>query len=774
MNILPRTLLLSAALVLIATRQVPASPDPSEILWYDRPAKTWLEAVPLGNGRIGGMVFGGAPEERIQFNEQTLSTGTNKSQKGGDQNKPDGAMGAYQPFGDLFLKFPADHASATDYRRELDLSTGIATTHYKVGDTGFSREVFVSYPDQVLTVRLTADKPGALSFRIRLADAKRPPLPPAPTKASGNQLEFSGKLDNPNPSNTADLRWNGMTYLATLRVIPDGGTVQESNGELEVTGANSATILLAAATDYIPVPEKQYKGAPPAPKVQGALEKASKKSFAQLKETHLADHQALFRRVQLHLAKTPVSELPTDQRLARHTKGESDPALEALLFQFGRYLLIASSRPGGLPANLQGIWNENPKPAWYSAYTTNINLEMNYWLADPTNLAECAQPLFDWIDMVSTGKKFNPDPILRTDLGWVIYSTNNNLGGNSGWATHRPGSAWLSRHLLEAWEFNNDRDFLAKRAYPHLKALTQMWDAHLVDDGNGKLVTPDGWSPEHGPVRLPDGKIIIKEGDRTPQPGASYDQQIIHDLFTNFIEASTVLNLDPELRKRITERRGKLLGPQVGRWGQLQEWKEDVDDPKQDYRHVNHLFAVFPGRQITPIDTPKFAEASRVTLNSRSDKSCGWSRAWKICFWARLFDGNRAGKLVRSTLEYVPPGSKGGGTYTNLFGAGPPFQIDSNFGYTAGVAEMLLQSHRKTEDGRREIHLLPALPDSWATGEVLGLRTRGGFTVDQKWENGKLVSAKITSNQGTPFQIRYGSKVIPKDLKAGESFLFKP
>jgi alpha-L-fucosidase 2 len=768
-----------ATLAFLWVTMPPASGTDADLLWYDKPASHWLEALPVGNGRMGAMIFGGVPEERIQFNEQSLWTGTNRSQGWLDKDKRnegtrDGAMGDYQPFGDVFLRFPKEHQEKTAYRRELDLSTGITTTTYQVGEVVFTREVFASHPGRVVVMRLTSNIPGALTFQVALQDAKRPPLPPAPTTVTSSQLEFSGKLSRPARVPKNELRWNDMAYHATLRVLPEGGTVKTTKDGLSISQANSVTLLLAAATDYIASPAKNYRGEAPGPKIKAALDAAAKQSFTQLRDAHLADHQALFDRVSLRLATTPASSLPTDQRLAVYQKGGADPALEALLFQFGRYLLIASSRPGGLPANLQGVWNDKPKPAWYSGYTTNINVEMNYWPAETTNLAECHQPLFDWLDNLAAAQKLNPDPKLRTPLGWIIYSTNNPLGGNSGWAFHLPGSAWLSQHFYEGWAFGGDREFLAKRAYPHLRELTRMWDARLVDGPDGTLITPDGWSPEHGPVKMPDGKIVIKEGDRTPQPGASYDQQIIWDLFSNFIDASAALDRDPELRQRITERRTRLLGPKVGRFGQLQEWKEDVDDMHNDYRHISHLFALHPGRQISPVTTPDFAKAAKVTLDSRSDKSCGWSRAWKITFRARLHDGNHAGKVVRSMLEYVPANKTGSGTYPNLFGAGPPFQIDSNFGYTAGVAEMLLQSHLRTEDGRREIHLLPAIPDSWASGEANGLRARDGFTIDQKWENGKLVSATITSKLGRPLRIRYQDKTYDFEVPAGSSKTFVP
>ncbi len=745
-------------------------------LWYGQPAAHWLEALPVGNGRMGAMVFGGADRERIQFNEQTLWTGTNATQKIFGHNLGDGAMGSYQPFGDVLLRLPKEHGACTHYRRDLDLGTAIATTRYRVGEITFTREVFASHPDRVVVIRLTSDQPSGVSFRIALQDVPRGQLPPAATlvSAAERQLSFGGRFSRPAEAAPGDLRWNDMAYQAALRVLAEGGKVTAGNGELVVANADAVTVLLAAATDYAPSPNRQFRGEAPAPKVAAALIHAAQKPYHRLRADHVADHRALFGRVSLDLGDRDRDALPTDRRLIAYQAGARDNALEALLFQFGRYLTIASARPGGLPANLQGLWNDNPAPAWYSGYTHNINVEMNNWLTETANLPECAGPLFDWVENLELGTKLNADPKLVTGLGWVMYSTHNPLGGNSGWAVHRPGSAWLSQHFWEHYAFGGDREFLRKRAYPQLRELSRMWDARLIVGPDGKLVTPDGWSPEHAPVAGADGKITIKEGDRTPLPGVSYDQQIIWDLFTNFIEASQVLGADDALRDRITERRARLLGPKIGRWGQIQEWQEDVDDPKLVYRHLGHLFALHPGRQISPVTTPDWAQAAKVTLDANGDKSVGWSRAWKICFRARLHDGEAAARLVRSVLEYVPAKAKASGTYPNLFGAGPPFQIDANFGYTAGVAEMLLQSHLRGDDGRREIDLLPALPESWPSGEVTGLRARDGFIVDQKWENGRLVSAQITSRLGRPVRVRYRGKTADCDLPVGASRAYTP
>ncbi len=553
-----------------------------------------------------------------------------------------------------------------------------------------------------------------------------------------------------------------MIHESQVRVLIKGGRMEATAAGIRVVNGTAITVLLAAGTSFDNHAETNFVGPDPHERLANSLRKAAGKTVEQLKAAHVKDYTALFGRVKLRLGgETETEKQYLPDRLAAYRDGKADPSLEALLFQFGRYLLISSSRPGGLPANLQGLWNNEVKPAWYSQYTTNINIEMNYWLAEPTNLAECHQPLFDWVRNLAAVQKKSADPALKTNRGWIIYSTNNTMGGTSGWHIHRPGSAWLSQHFWEHYAFGGDKLFLKNQAYPLLKEVTEYWVDHLVEAPDGKLITPDGWSPEHGP-----GK---NEKDTGEYPGVSYDQQIVYDLFTNYIDASRVLGVDEPFRKKIDDMRSRLLGPQIGKWGQLQEWMQDLDDPEDHHRHVSHMFAVHPGRRIQPFTTPEWANAALVSLQARGDKSVGWSSAWKICIYARLRAGARAHDLVRRLVmprDLTKTGYlEDGGSYPNLFGVGPPFQIDSNFGYTAGVTEMLLQSHAG------ELDLLPALPEAWSDGSVTGLRARGGVTVGLSWKSGKLTQVRLKPDQTGLFKIRYGTVVKQIRLVAGRQLV---
>ncbi|NWJ51428.1 MAG: glycoside hydrolase family 95 protein [Bacteroidetes bacterium] len=697
----------------------------SNSLWYEKPAEKWLEALPIGNGSIGAMIFGGVDKERIQFNEQSLCTG--------DQEK----MGNYQPFGDIYIDFASHKASG--YRRELNINEAIHKTTFEANGVHFKREYFASYPDKVIVFFISADKKNQISGKVKLADAHH-----ALITTTAQKLIATGRLTE-----------NQMDYESQIQVINNGGIVTTDTSGITVTNANTVTILLSAGTSFINDFRKDFKGDHPHQRLEKILSAASKKTYEQLLKNHESDYHALFNRVQLNLGNTPNES--TLDRLKAYKKGAKDPALEALLFQYGRYLLISSSRPGGLPANLQGIWNDEFKPAWYSQYTTNINIEMNYWLAEPTGLTECTAPLFDWVENLADVQKKSSDPKLITKKGWIAYSTNNIMGGNSKWGIHRPGSAWLSQHFWEHYAFTGDTNFLKNRAYPMLKDVVEYWEEHLIERPDGKLITPDGWSPEHAPGMI--------EGDRTPYPGVSYDQQIVYDLFSNYIEASKALNIDTDYRTKITEMRNKLLGPQIGKWGQLQEWMEDVDNPQDHHRHNSHMFAVHPGRQISPISTPEYAKAALVSLNARGDEGGGWSSAWKINIYARLLEPKKAYKFIHQLINR--------NILLNLFDTYPPFQMDGNFGFTAGVTEMLLQSHLKNGD-TNIIQLLPALPTAWLNGSITGLKTRGGITTNIYWKNGKLIKAEFKSNKDDIFEILYDTTKEKINIQANKKYKFYP
>jgi alpha-L-fucosidase 2 len=688
-------------------------------LFYDKPAKEWeTEALPIGNGRLGAMVFGGVEREQIQFNEDSLWTGDETD------------TGSYQTFGDIFIEFDSK-GSTTGYRRALDIGRAVHTISYTQGEVNFRREYFASHPANVIALRFIADKPGALTGSVSLADAHK-----GAVSAEGNRLTAKGNLDGftyPSSGPKANYAID-LDYEAQVVVLNDGGAIEAKEGRIFFKNANALTILLAAGTDYVNQRGRKWRGEHPHAAITERLAKASATPYADLLAAHERDYQALFHRLALDLGKTPEAllQFPTDQRLLAY-RGEKkkDPGLEALLFQFARYLMISCSRPGDLPANLQGIWNNSNTPPWRSDYHANINLQMNYWFVDAANLGECFQPFSDWLNSIvevrreDTKRSFNV-------RGWATRWENGIFGGATArWSTG--DAAWLAQNLWDHYAFTGDKEYLRTRAYPILKELCEYWEDILKENPDGKLIAPPGTSPEHGPVAA----------------GNSYDQQLAYDLFTNTIEASRDLGVDEEFRQKIESMRSRLLGPKIGKWGQLQEWAEDIDDPKNQHRHCSHLIAVHPGRQISPSTTPELAEAAKVSMNARGDESTGWSRAWKACIWARLQDGNRAYKILHGFIaSQVLP---------NLFATHPPFQIDGNFGYAAGVCEMLIQSHTGT------IELLPALPEAWSTGKATGLRARGGYTVDIEWKDGKVVSATIRNILGNPCSVKINSttKTIP-------------
>lgn len=731
-----------------------AQADPSLELWYNKPASDWMtEALPIGNGYVGAMFFGGIQEEQIQFTEGTLWSGgpdsnpdynfgirkeayklfpkvrellmegknvqahkllesefTGTIHTGKKYNGDFGDYGAQQTMGDIFIK--VGHTGVVEnYKRSLDISKALGNVAYSIKNENYRRTYFGNYPSNTMVYHFESSV--KTDYEIRF---KTPHVTVAQDYKEG-VYSFEGKV--------AD---NNMPFETKLSLKLSDGKITFKDGVIYIKGAKDLVILNTSSTGYT-LDYPFYKGNDYIAANKKVLQNLEGKSLADLEKEHISDYSNLFDRVSLNLGENTKSTLSTNERLIAFNNGVEDAGMESLYFQYARYLMISASRPKTMSMNLQGKWNNSTNPPWAADYHSNINLEMIYWPAELTNLSECHEPFLDYIESLVEPGKLAAKEFFNT-RGWITNVMTNAFGFTSpgwgiDWGFFPAGAAWFSQHLWDHYDFTKDETYLKTKAYPIMKEAALFWIDYLTPDENGKLVSMPSYSPEHGGI----------------SKGASMDHQIAWDLLNNCIKAAEVLGIEDDFTAAARSTRDGILLPQIGSWGQLQEWKEDVDDPKNEHRHISHLFALHPGNQISTTQTPELAEAARVTLNARGDSGTGWSRAWKLNFWARLNDGNRAHKMLKNLMkpvfETTVEMSTAGGTYPNLLCAHPPFQLDGNMGGAAGMVEMLLQSQSGI------IELLPALPDAWPTGEVKGIKARGAVEIDIFWKDGLVEEAKI-------------------------------